>query len=471
MRRSRQTKIIATIGPKSGTEDVMATLFEAGADVFRFNFSHGTHDEHAERLEAVRSIEKSAGKPIGVFADLQGPKLRVGEFADGGIVLEVGAEFCLDLSDEPGNQRRAPLLHPEIFAALRPGSTLLLDDGKLQLEVVSCGREYADTRVVTGGPLSNHKGVNLPNVMLDVSPITEKDRKDLEFAIGMGIRLIALSFVQRPSDIEEARRLIDGRAKLIAKLEKPSAVEHLDEIVELTDAVMVARGDLGVELPPERGPAIQKRVIRACRQAGKPVIVATQMLDSMIKSRTPTRAEASDVANAVYDGADAVMLSGETAVGDHPVRVVEVMERIIRFTEQDTAYRDLLNASQVKAVATEPDTITQSASTAAETLSAAAIVTFTTSGATAIRAARRRPPAPILALTPNPDVAHTLTAVWGVHPILVAAIDNPMEMEKAAIHCAVESGFAKPGDRVVVTAGLPLQTPGVTNILRLVQID
>ena len=471
MRRSRQTKIVATIGPKSGTEDVMAALFEAGADVFRFNFSHGTQEEHAERLRAVRSIEKNLGRPIAVFADLQGPKLRVGEFSEGSVTLETGAEFRLDLSEEPGNRQRAPLLHPEILAVLRPGSTLLLDDGKLQLEVVSCTDEHADTRVVTGGPLSNHKGVNLPNVVLNVSPITEKDRKDLEFAIGIGIGMIALSFVQRPSDIEEARRVVDGRAKLIAKLEKPSAVEDLDKIVELTDAVMVARGDLGVELPPERVPAIQKRVIRACRQAGKPVIVATQMLDSMIKSRTPTRAEASDVANAVYDGADAVMLSGETAVGDHPLRVVEVMDRIVRFTEQDPAYRDLLNASQVKAVATEPDTITQSASTACETLSAAAIVTFTTSGATAVRAARRRPSAPILALTPDPDVARMLTSVWGVHPILVPAIDSPMGMGAAAIRCATENGFAKQGDRLVVTAGLPLQTPGVTNILRLIQVE
>ena len=471
MRRSRQTKIVATIGPKSGTEDVMATLFEAGADVFRFNFSHGTHDEHAERLKTARSIEKRLGKPLGVFADLQGPKLRVGDFAEGGIVLEAGADFRLDLSEEPGSRQRVTLPHPEIFAALRPGSTLLLDDGKLRLEVVSCGGDHADTRVVTGGPLSNHKGVNLPNVVLDVSPLTAKDRKDLEFAIGIGIGLIALSFVQRPSDIEEAHRLIDGRAKLIAKLEKPSAVEDLDRIVELTDAIMVARGDLGVELPPEQVPAIQKRVIKVCRQAGRPVIVATQMLDSMIKSPTPTRAEASDVANAVYDGADAVMLSGETAVGDHPARVVEVMERIVNFTEQDPAYRDLLNASQVRAVATEPDTITQSASTAAETLSAAAIVTFTASGATAYRAARRRPPAPILALTPDPYVARILTAVWGVHPILVPAIENTAELEKAAIHCATENGFALSGDRLVVTAGLPLQTPGVTNILRLIQID
>jgi pyruvate kinase len=420
MRRSRQTKIVATVGPGSATEEVLANLYHAGADVFRFNFSHGTHEEHLKRLEIVRAVEAKVGRPIGVFADLQGPKLRVGQFADGEVILEAGSNFRLDLSEERGSAHRAHLPHPEVFAALRVGSRLLLDDGKVQLEVTSCGADFAQTKVLAGGPLSNNKGVNLPNVMLDVSPLTEKDRRDLEFALEIGIGLIALSFVQRPEDVEEAKRLIADRAHLIAKLEKPSAVEQLEEIVDLTDSVMVARGDLGVELPPEMVPAIQKRIIRTWRQAGKPVVIATQMLDSMVTATTPTRAEASDVANAVYEGADAVMLSAETAVGEHPVRVVDMMDRIIKQTESDPAYPELLNAGQAKPRRTTADTITESARQAAITLPAVAIVTFTTSGATALRAARKRPPVPILALIPSVQIARSLALVWGIHAIEVA---------------------------------------------------
>ena len=471
MHRSRHTKIVATVGPGSGTEEMLANLFQAGADVFRFNFSHGTHEEHAQRLRAVRALEKRVGRPIGVFADLQGPKLRVGRFSDGRVVLEAKQSFRLDLSDELGSGKRVPLPHPEIFAALRPGAELLLDDGRVQLEVNSCGPDFADTRVLVGGPLSDHKGVNLPNLMLDVSPLTEKDRRDLEFALGLGISAIALSFVQRPQDIEEAQRLIAGRAHLIAKLEKPSAVEQLDEIVDLTDAIMVARGDLGVELPPETVPAIQKRIIRTCRQAGKPVVVATQMLDSMVTAPTPTRAEASDVANAVYEGADAVMLSAETAVGEYPVRTVDMMERIIKQTENDPTYRELLDAGQAKPKRTTADTITQAASQASITLPAAAIVTFTTSGATALRAARKRPPVPILALTPSADVARSLAFVWGVHAVEVEAMDDYEAMEAVAIRSATEADFARSGDHLVITTGLPLKTSGVTNVMRLARID
>lgn len=469
--RSRQTKIVATIGPASGGEEQLAKLFQAGADVFRFNFSHGTHQEHANRLKIVRAIESEIGRPIGVFADLQGPKLRVGTFAAGKVRLEEGERFRLDLSDEPGDSRRAPLHHPEIFAALRPGAMLLLDDGKLRLEVTACNPHCAETRVVVGGPLSNHKGVNLPNVMLDVSPLTEKDRGDLEFALSIGVEAIALSFIQRPEDVAEARRLIAGRAKLISKLEKPSAVDHLEAIIAASDAVMVARGDLGVELPPETVPAIQKRIIRASRQAGRPVIVATQMLDSMITSHTPTRAEASDVATAVYDGADAVMLSAETAVGDHPALVAGMMDRIIRNTEGDPIYGDTLNAGQARPAATMADTITESASQALRTLPAAAIVTFTSSGSTAVRAARTRPMAPVLALTPSRTVARELSLVWGLHAIQVEELNDYEDMEAVAVRHAVEGGFASTGDNLVITAGLPLRVSGVTNIMRLVKVD
>jgi len=470
MRRSRQTKIVATVGPSSGTADELVSLFHAGADVFRFNFSHGTHEEHAERLRAVRDLEARVGRPIGVFADLQGPKLRVGQFAEDHVRLAAGNTFRLDSSPEPGDAKRVRLPHPEIFAALRPGAELLLDDGRLHLQVSSCGPDFAETTVLVGGPLSDNKGVNLPNVMLDVSPLTEKDRLDLEFALELGIGIIALSFVQRPEDVAQAQRLIAGRAHLITKLEKPSALKQLDGIVELTDAIMVARGDLGVELPPERVPATQKRIIHSCRQAGKPVIVATQMLDSMVTSPTPTRAEASDVANAVYEGADAVMLSAETAVGKHPVRVVGMMDRIIKQTEKDPAYPELLNAGQTKPKRTTADTITESASQASITLPAAAIVTFTTSGATALRAARRRPPVPILALTPAIQVARSLALVWGIQPGQVEPAHDYEDMETIAVRSATAGDFARSGDHLVITAGLPLQTAGVTNIMRLVRV-
>lgn len=470
MRRSRQTKIVATIGPSSATEDMLARLFEAGADVFRFNFSHGTHDEHAAQLKRVRALETRFRRPIGVLADLQGPKLRVGLFANSTVDLEAGHPFRLDLSEEPGCVKRVQLPHPEIFAALHPGAELLLDDGRLCLSVTARGTDFADTKVIAGGTLSNNKGVNLPNTVLELSPLTPKDRRDLEFALDLGISLIALSFVQRPEDVEEAKRLIAGRAHLISKLEKPSAIEKLEEIVDLTDGVMVARGDLGVELPPETVPAIQKRIIRACRQAGKPVIVATQMLESMITSPTPTRAEASDVANAVYEGADGVMLSSETAVGLHPVTTVGMMDRIIRNSETDPAYLDLLNAGQAKPKRTTADTITESASRASVTLPTAAIVTFTSSGATALRASRRRPPVPIIALTPSLAVARNMAGVWGVHAIEVDIMGDNMDMEALAVKVATDENFATSGDHLVITAGLPMRTMGPTNVMRLVQV-
>jgi pyruvate kinase len=471
MPRSRNTKIVATVGPSANTEEQIARLCEAGADVFRFNFSHGTHEEHAERWRIVQSVEKQRGHPIGVFADLQGPKLRLGQFVDGSTHLEKDCKFRLDLSDEPGDSCRAPLPHPEIFSVLRPGAHLLLDDGKVRLEVVTCGADFADTRAIVGGRLSNHKGVNLPNVLLGVSPITGKDRIDLAFALDLGIGMVALSFVQQPQDLMEARELVGDRAMLIAKLEKPSAIEHLYDIVDLADAVMVARGDLGVEMPPEDVPVLQKRIIRTCRYAGKPVIVATQMLESMMTAPTPTRAEASDVANAVYEGADAVMLSGETAAGDYPVRAVGIMDRIIKRTERDEAYRSFLKAGEVKPDATASDAITAAARHVAETLSAAAIVTFTSSGSTTIRASRERPPVPILGLTPDHRTAEKLTLAWGVHPVVVAPFDVFEDIIVEATYRAIDEGVAEKGDYLAVTAGLPLATPGHTNALHIVQVD
>jgi pyruvate kinase len=335
MRRKRKVKIIATLGPSSAGPAMIRKLFEAGADVFRLNFSHGSHDDHRRNFEAIRALEDEVGHPIGVLMDLQGPKLRVGQFASGRIELTAGTRFRLDLDAAPGDAARAPLPHPEVFAALTPGTELLLDDGKLRLRVESCGPDHAETEVVTGGPLSDRKGVNVPGVVLPISPLTDKDRADLKFGLDLGADWVGLSFVQRPDDVDEARRLIGDRAAILIKIEKPAAIAHLSELIERADAAMVARGDLGVEMAPEEVPGRQKEIIRACRLAGKPVVVATQMLESMVHAPAPTRAEASDVATAVYDGADAIMLSAETAAGDYPVESVDMMDRIAISTESD----------------------------------------------------------------------------------------------------------------------------------------
>jgi len=471
MRRSRKAKILATLGPASSDPETIARLFEAGADVFRLNFSHGTHEEHAVRYETIRTLESRFGRSVGVLADLQGPKLRLGKFARGRVMLEAGAPFRLDLADEPGDAQRAPMPHPEIFAALVPGTDLLLDDGKVRLSVKDCGADFAETRVVTPGPLSDRKGVNVPSVMLDLSPLTKKDCYDLAFALDLGVDWVALSFVQRPEDVAEARRLIEGRASLLAKLEKPTAVDHLFEIVDLADAVMVARGDLGVEVPPEDVPALQKRIIRACRYAGKPVVVATQMLDSMVTAPMPTRAEASDVATAVYDGADAVMLSAETASGDYPVESVAMMDRIIARVERDPPYRGIIDGTRAQPAPTASDAITAAARHVAQTISAATIVTFTSSGSTTLRAARERPPVPILGLTSMESVARSLTLVWGVHSVLVETIEDFDRMVDVAVRIATEAEFAGHGVPLIVTAGLPLGTRGSTNVLRIAWVE
>ncbi|MBL8660462.1 MAG: pyruvate kinase [Rhodospirillales bacterium] len=470
MRRNRRTKIVATLGPSSCTEGVIHRLVERGADVFRLNFSHGTHESHADLLRLIRAAEVHHRVPLGVFADLQGPKLRLGTFADGPVRVEAGAKFRLDLDETPGDGRRAPLPHPEIFAVCKQGTTLLLDDGKVRLQVVDSAADHADTKVLTGGVLSDHKGVNLPDVVLQVSPLTAKDRADLEFALGLGITTVALSFVQRPADLDEAHELIGDRATIIAKIEKPSAIEHLYSIVERADTVMVARGDLGVEMPPEDVPALQKRIIRACRYAGKPVIVATQMLESMMVAPAPTRAEASDVASAVYEGVDAVMLSGESAAGRYPVEAVSMMDRIIRRTERDYPYQRIVDADRAVPETTSADAITAAARQVAETISAQAIVTFTASGSTTLRASRERPPVPILALTPYERIARNLALTWGVYPIAVDRFEAFDQMVARALKVALEEGFAREGDRLVVTAGLPLESPGTTNALHIVTI-
>ncbi|CDK99255.1 Pyruvate kinase [Magnetospirillum gryphiswaldense MSR-1 v2] len=475
MRRTRKAKIIATLGPASSTPQAIESLFRAGADVFRLNFSHGSHADHQARYDTIRALEQKIGRPIGVLADLQGPKLRVGKFADGKIKLETGATFRLDLSPELGTSVRAPLLHPEVFAAMNVGTELLLDDGKLRLRVEQHGGDFAETRVIVGGELSNHKGVNVPNVVLPISPLTDKDKADLDFAVDMGADWIALSFVQRPGDVLEARKLIarkvGSRVRLLSKLEKPSAIDYLEEIVELSDAVMVARGDLGVECPPESVPILQKRIIKCCRSAGKPVVVATQMLDSMVHSPSPTRAEASDVATAIYDGADAVMLSAETASGDYPVDAVTMMDRIINRVEEDDQYTVITDASRSQPENTTRDAISAAARQVAHTLKAAAVVTFTSSGSTTLRAARERPQQPIISLTSGIEVARQLALVWGAHCVPTQEVRSFAEMVQTAAKAAQDESFAHPGDRIVITAGVPFGCSGTTNILRVAEIE
>ncbi len=468
MRRNRSTKIVATMGPSSTTPERIAELFKAGVDVFRMNFSHGSHEDHKARYDIIRVLEKEFNHPIAVMCDLQGPKLRVGRFAEGKVMLETGQDFRLDLDATLGDKKRVQLPHPEIFAAIEAGMDLLVDDGKRRLRVKRSDSKSADTEVIIGGEISNNKGVNVPDAVLALSALTPKDRRDMEFALGLGMDYVALSFVQRPEDVAEARKLINRRAAVMVKLEKPSAILHLDSIIELTDAAMVARGDLGVEMPPEDVPGIQKRIIRACRQTGKPVIVATQMLDSMVSAPTPTRAEASDVATAVYDGADAVMLSAESAAGQYPVESVEMMNRIILKSESDPLYRTILEAVAYEPESTAADAITQAARQVAATISAVAIVTYTSTGSTTLRAARERPNVPILALTPNVATARRLAQVWGVHPVVSEDLHSDFgEMIDKSISVAIREGFAVPGQRLVITAGMPFGTPGATNILRI----
>ncbi|HYD80552.1 MAG TPA: pyruvate kinase [Paucimonas sp.] len=474
MRRQRKAKIVATLGPASSSAGMIESLFEAGADVFRFNFSHGTHADHRERYELVRAAERKLGRPIAILADLQGPKLRIGQFEDGKITLAAGDEFILDRDPAEGGRERVCLPHPELFDVIAAGQALLLDDGKIKLEVIAADGRRIRTRVVNGGVLSDKKGVNVPDAVLPIPALTAKDRRDLEFALGLGVDWIALSFVQRPEDLLEARALIGDRAGLLAKLEKPAALARLEEIVEVSDAIMVARGDLGVELPPERVPGEQKRILRACRKHGKPIIVATQMLESMIAAPVPTRAEASDVAGAIYDGADAVMLSAESASGAYPLEAVAIMDRIIKEVERDPLYRNLIDAWHVEslpdAASMRGDAICAALRDVARIVGAMATVTYTTSGHTSLRAARERPSAPILSITPKLSTARRMALVWGVHSTVSADALNVDAMVGLACRTALQEGFAQPGDQIAITAGVPFGQPGTTNLLRVAEV-
>lgn len=470
MHRQRQAKIVATLGPASTDKATILALFQAGADVFRFNFSHGSHADHQARYDIVRAIEQETGRPIAVLADLQGPKLRIGQFEDGKITLHTGQEFTLDSDTAPGNGTRVRLPHPELFAVIQAGQSLLLDDGKLRLEVIASDATTIRTRVVNGGVLSDRKGVNVPDAVLPIPALTQKDRHDLAFALDMGADWIALSFVQRPEDVLEARALVDGRAGVLAKLEKPAALHQLDAIVAVSDAVMVARGDLGVELPPEQVPGAQKRILRSCRAHGVPIIIATQMLESMITAPVPTRAEASDVASAIYDGADAVMLSAESASGAYPVAAVAIMERIIGEVEKDPLYRNMIDAQNVAPLPNRGDAICSALRSVTQIVGAVATVTFTMSGHTSMRAARERPSVPIISITPRLHTARRLALVWGVHSTVSGDVGNAEEMVGVACRTAADEGYARAGEQIAITAGVPFGEPGSTNLLRLAEI-
>jgi len=471
MRRRRRTKIVATLGPASSDRAAVAALFAAGADVFRINMSHTPHDRMRELVRIIRDVEQEHGRPIAALVDLQGPKLRIGTFKDDAVALVAGANFVLDADPAPGDLDRVYLPHPEILTALRPGHTLLLDDGKIRLAVLEASSQRAVTRVEVGGRLSARKGVSVPNTVLAFSALTRKDHSDLEAALDAGVDWIALSFVQRPEDIAEAKKIARGRAAVMAKMEKPQAIEHLAGIIDVADALMVARGDLGVELPVEKVPALQKQMTRAARRAGKPVVVATQMLESMISSPVPTRAEVSDVATAIYEGTDAVMLSAESASGQFPVEAVATMDRIAVEVETDTTYRTIIDAQRSEPEATGADAIAAAAHEIAETLDLNAVVCWTSSGATALRVARERPRSPIMSISPNVSTGRKLALVWGVHSVVAEDVRDQDDMVDRACRLAFREGLAQVGQRLIVVAGVPFGTPGATNMVRIAVVS
>ena len=471
MRRHRNVKIVATLGPASSDYETIRALFEAGADVFRLNMSHGEHEDIRARHNIIRDIERDTGRPICILADLQGPKLRCGTFEGDTAEIVPGQKFRFDLDDTPGDAGRVQLPHEEIFAALKPGGTLLVNDGKLRLTVDACGPDFADCTVVTGGTISNRKGVNVPDVVLPLAALSDKDRSDLEFVCELGVDWLALSFVQRAADVEEGRALARGRAAIMSKIEKPAAVEAFDEILAVSDGIMVARGDLGVECPVQAVPPIQKRLTRKCRAAAKPVIVATQMLESMIDSPMPTRAEVSDVATAIYEGTDAIMLSAESAAGSYPVEAVRTMNAVAEEVEGDTTYRQIIESSRSANRTSTADAIVAAAREIADTTDVKAICVFSHSGSTALKVSRERPRVPIVALTPIMETARRMVLSWGTHCVLTQTVERFKFAVVSAVRAAKASDFAVPADQVVVMAGIPFGQSGSTNILRIAPCD
>jgi pyruvate kinase len=470
MRRQRRTKVVATLGPASGSHDMISRLFRAGADVFRVNMSHTNHDRMRELVTTIRAVEAEHNRPIGILVDLQGPKLRLGTFADGAAMIDKGQHFALDTDPAPGDGKRVQLPHPEIFASIKPGDALLIDDGKLRLVATEVSLLRIVTLVEVGGKVSNRKGVSLPDTVIPLAALTAKDTADLEAALDAGVDWIALSFIQRPEDIAEAKKLTRGRAAVMAKIEKPQAVARLGDILEIADALMVARGDLGVEMPLEKVPGVQKEMTRACRRAGKPVVVATQMLESMISSPVPTRAEVSDVATAIFDGADAVMLSAESASGQYPIEAVATMNRIAEEVEDDTAYLPSVHLLRTEPEATGADAIAAAARQVAETLDLPAIVCWTSSGSTGMRVSRERPYCPIIAISPMDAAGRKLSVVWGIHCVIDEDAHDQDDMVERAARIAFKERFAKSGQRIIIVAGVPLGTPGATNFMRVAYV-
>ena len=471
MRRLRRCKIVATLGPSTAQRSAIADLFRAGADVFRINMSHATHDDMRERVKMIRSLEQEFGRPIAILFDLQGPKLRIGSLKDGSVHLTRGSLFTFDQDTTPGDATRVHLPHPEILNALQPGHVILIDDGKVRLHVVEAYPKKAVAMVNVSGTISNRKGVSLPDTEIPLSSMTEKDRIDLEAGLNAGVDWVAVSFVQRAEDVAEVKKVVRARALVMAKIEKPQAISRLEEIMEISDGFMVARGDLGVEMPLEKVPGLQKRITRIARRLGKPVVVATQMLESMIALPVPTRAEVSDVATAVFEGADAIMLSAESASGQYPIETVATMNRITEEVERDAFYRQIINAQRAVPEATGADAIASAARNVAETLDLKAIVAWTSSGSTAFRIARERPEPPVLALTPNRETARRLALVWGVHAVVTEDAQDVNDMADRAITIARKEGFAGPGERIIIVAGVPFGSPGATNMVRIAYIE
>jgi len=479
MRRSRKVKILATLGPASSDEATIRRLFEAGADVFRINMSHTDHDLMRTLVGRIRAVEAAVGRPIGILADLQGPKLRVGKFADGKVDLSVGQTFVLDDDPTPGDATRVHLPHPEILRSVEPGHRLLIDDGRLELVAVETNGRAIVCTVVSGTKISDKKGVSLPDTDLPVGALTEKDRRDLDAVLATGVDWVALSFIQRPEDLAEARKISRGRAAIMSKIEKPQAVARLAEIIELSDALMVARGDLGVEMPLEAVPGIQKQITRAARRAGKPVVVATQMLESMIANPRPTRAEANDVANAILDGTDAVMLSAETAAGQYPVEAVRMMKDIAMSVEASAIFKTLMH----KNVLTQEDLLANAClriedavhfatMDLADKVCARYIVGFTNSGASVLGLAKFRPLAPLIAFSPKLATLRKLALVWGVTPlqlgIVVTSVDDLLS---SATEFLLNKGMTREGEIVVFTAGVPVGVSGGANMIKVVKVE
>ena len=471
MKRARRVKIVATLGPAYTTQEAIERLFVAGADVFRINMSHATYDLVRQQHAMIRAIETKYSRPIAILGDLQGPKLRVGEIAGERVDVATGARFVFDQHKSLGNAERVFLPHPQIFQAVQPGHALLLDDGKLRMRVVSKTDNVIVTTVEVGVILASRKGISLPDSLLAFGALTDKDKADLDFIVNLGVDWLALSFVQRWEDVAEAAKLVQKRCAIMAKIEKPAALNDLDHIIELADGIMVARGDLGVELPVQKVPGLQKRITRRARKAGKPVVVATQMLESMITSPVPTRAEVSDVATAVFEGADAVMLSAESAVGQFPVEAVSMMDKVAREVESDPLYATIIHAQRTEPDATGADAIANAARTIAETLQLSAIVCYTATGSTGLRVARERPAHPVVAITPIPATGRRLAVAWGLHCVLTDKEPaNQAEMVEKACAIALEEGFAKNGERILITAGVPIGIPGTTNMVRIAYV-